>query len=355
MPIDHDKLKQRLASRSVTGWRTKPGENKIRILPPHSRYLDDWDTLNDLSIPYKMHFFKIEGRQTEVSRCLEEVKQPCPACTTWRAHRKTEDPGFKELAGNISPADQYLFNILDLNNIQGGIEYWASNWTCWKALMEYACNPQWGNLVDPADGIDFTVTMTPGAQSRTGHNQYSVMPSPQRTTIIGALSNIKDWKLTLDGLENQIPAPKKEEEIILLLGEMGFPTKGHPVTQPAVTPTTVSAPVDPPAPASSQPAAGGVVPLATAAAPQPVTAAPQPVTAAPQPVVAASPATTPATAAPPEVHYDPGPEYTPKMADKDRPVGVPRCYTDYKPEVHQCAPCPVVTECQMEFMGVQDS
>ena len=377
MGIDHNKLKQRLASRGAAGWKTKPGENRIRVLPPHSRYLTDWEAMDDLSIAYKMHFFRVEGRQTEVSRCLEELKKKCAACGMWRAHRKSDDPALNEMAGNISPADQYLFNILDLNNISAGIEHWAANWTCWQAIMAFAANPQWGNLVDPADGIDFLITMTPGQQSRTGYNQYAAQPAgPTRTTVMELLQAIPEWQAKLDQLEDQIPPPKEEQEIVSLLNEMGFPEKGvvaaavpaaspvaptppppgNPGGPPAtVAPATVAPATVAPATVAPQPVAGGVVPAAQPpAALQPANIQP----ATPQPVAAATPAAVvpgvgvAAPPAPAEVHYDPGPDYVPKTTNP--PLGAPRCFSDYRPEVHQCAPCPALTECQLAHLGVAD-
>jgi hypothetical protein len=92
--LDHDKLgKSRAGARAGMGWKPKPGQNKIRILPPHSRYLSDWDALENLAIPFTMHYFAVEGRPTEVSRCLNERGEKCPACAVWRVNHKSEDPG----------------------------------------------------------------------------------------------------------------------------------------------------------------------------------------------------------------------------------------------------------------------
>jgi hypothetical protein len=109
----------------------------------------------------------------------------------YRTHKKSTDPGLVEMAKSIRAADQYLFNILDINNLQAGIQAWPANYTCWDKIMEIAANPAWGNVVDPANGVNFDVTMTPGNRSRTGHNQYSVMPGDggQRTTVEAILDS----------------------------------------------------------------------------------------------------------------------------------------------------------------------
>lgn len=336
--LDHGKLKQRRAgSRGGFGWKPKEGENRIRVLPPHSRYLTAWGEMEDIAVKHRLHYFRIEGRPGEVSLCLEEMKQRCPACEMWRAWRKSEDPGMKERAKQIAPADQYLLNIIDLNNMQSGIQYWGANYTCWDKILEIVANPAWGNVLDPANGVNFQITLTPGAKSKTGFNQYSVMPEPQRTSILDALAADQQWREKLDGLEEQGTEPKEADEIHSLLDEMGFPPlKGRVVGAS----TAHSAPYTPPV--TSTVAQSAPAPAPVAPAPAPVAAPPAPVQA--QPVATQSVATG--------VHYDPGPSYTPKIEDAARPAGAPRCWGDYNPAVHRCDPCPQKTNCQMKCLGI---
>lgn len=392
MGLDHEKLKQaRAGARGGGGWKTRVGENRIRVLPPHSSFLDNWEELENLAMPYKMHFFKIEGRPTEASLCLEELKQRCPACDTWRIHRRSEDPGLKEMAKQIAPADQYLFNIIDIGNIAGGIQRWAANWTCWDKILEIAGNPAWGNVADPASGVNFLVNMTPGSATKSGYNTYSVIPEPTRTSVIAILDTIENWQAALDTLEHQKTEPKEGAEIKTLLAEIGFPgfeQAAPPAAAPQPTPAAAegtpqpvalaapAAPAATPQPVAAEGAQLSIPEVATAAAevtPQPTTAAaPAPPAATPQPVALTAPAAPESTPQPVEVaatpqpaavaqptapattdvHYDPGADYKPKIADDKRPAGAPRCYGDYLPQTHRCAPCPVMTGCQVEMLGL---
>lgn len=390
--LNYDALKKRRAgSRSGGGWKPREGQNLVRILPPGGQYVDNWGAMQDLAHAFKMHFFRIEGRPTDVSRCLEELKQTCPACDTWRAWRKSEDPGIKELAKQIAPSDQYLFNILDINNLQSGIQVWAANYTCWDKVMEIAANPSWGNVVDPANGVNFDVQLTPGNRSRSGYNSYSVMPEPQRTTVMAILQNIPNWKEELDKIADHIAAAKEPDEIVAILSEMGFPnvslrgssaTRGAPMAAPmpmavpnvvpSVAPTMGVPGIAPAAVPTVTPAVGvpgiaptaapnvapavGVPGVAPAAVPS---AAPVPYAVPPAaaPVAAPAPMAPPANAAPATsaqaVHYDPGPLYQPKMPDGSRPAGAPRCFGDYNPQIHRCQECPVMTACQLSMLGIQ--
>lgn len=355
MTINHDALKKRMAgSRGPQfGWKAKENGNKVRILPPAARFIGAWDQMTDLAITFKIHYFRIEGKQTAVSRCLDELKQRCPACESYRAHKKSTDPALVELAKSVRAADQYLFNILDINNLQAGIQAWPANYTCWVKIMEIAANPAWGNVVDPENGVDFEITMTPGNRSRTGHNQYSVMPSPHRTNVQAVLDAIEDWRGKLDSLDANIIEPKTPEEILELLDEMGLPpvggksgaTKTSPIAPPTTTsgggPTVISTPAT-----VSIPGAVPSVPAPTPIAPVPATIAPPtPGAAAVNPV-----ATVTEQRVPLPVHYDPGPNFVEKVPEAQRPANAPRCFGAYAPSIHRCQPCPSVVDCQMKFI-----
>lgn len=335
--INYERLKQRRleGSSGGSGWKPKEGENRLRILPPHSRYLTAWDTMEDIAVYFEIHYFRIAGRQQiEVSRCPKDLKQPCPACDAFWVHRNSADPGLKELAKQIKSGRVYLMNVLDINNMAAGIQHWNGNNTCWNAILEIVANPAWGNVLDPANGVNFFITLVPGNRSKTGFPQYSVQPEPQRTTVMEILNGRPGWQARLDQLEEQVTPMKTAAEIQALLDAMRIPP---PAGQPSHV--SVARSIAPPAGVSA------VMP-APASVPQPV--APTVPAAVVQPVVVPVPI-APASGS---VHYDPGPQYQPKTPDGQRPAGVPRCFGDYNPAVHQCNLCPVKGPCQIKMLGI---
>jgi hypothetical protein len=353
MALAHDKLKQTLAgAKAGFGWKPKDGENKIVVLPPGSTFVNNLDGFTDISWRFRGHYFRIEGRQGEASRCLQDLGEACPACAMVQHYRNSTDPAMAEKAKQLRAAEVYVINVIDINNPAKGVQRWGANWTCWTKIMEVAANPDWGYVYDPNNAVVFVVKLTPRGQSKTGYNSYEVTPTPNRVSVTKLIAEGEGGWGALDGMEDGAMASKSAAEVTGLLKEMGFPVQTAP-----------GSPTPPPAPvASPPPAAPGIVPMAMAPPMVPPPSVAPPVsTAAPVAPgvvpVGNSAAAPPLTATPPAtpsgmIHYDPGPGYTPKLADNLRPPGVPRCFGDYNPGIHQCKTCPVMADCQFKMIGV---
>lgn len=225
MPINHAKLKaNRESNRRGNGWRPKEGPNRIVVLAPHSRfYTDEAAELTELALKYRSHYFKMEGRPTEITLCLEETKERCPACLAWRAYKKCGDAALEQMAKDISPSDQYYMNIIDLNNLEGGIQHWPANYTCWDGVIEVATQPQWGDVVALDNAVAFSIELVPGNRTKTRRNQYKVVPERETLDMREVIDALPDWEAKLDALATQHNAPMKASEIEALLEEIGFP------------------------------------------------------------------------------------------------------------------------------------
>jgi len=355
MGLAHEKLKNKLAGSRTFGWKPKNGDNRIFVLPPASEFVTNLDGVEGLAWEFRGHYFRIEGRQGEATRCLQDLGQKCPACAAWKAFSNSADPGLKDMAKQVRPAVHYVFNIIDLTDPAKGVQRWGANWTCWTKIMEIAADPSWGYVYDPKNGVAFVVALTPGNQSKTGHNSYSVRPERQPLTVEGVFAANPEGYKVLDGIEEAAMEAKTAEEIITLLGQMGFPGYGNaPVAPVGATPVTFNVP---PAVTTPMPVSPVVVPMTTAPGPTPVlpTAAPLVIPNAAPLVVPISPIPGVQQIQPTQpagVHYDPGAAYVEKVPEGQRPANAPRCFSDYRPDTHQCRPCPVQSECKMKFLGI---
>lgn len=335
MGLNHDRLQQnRTRTGGGPGWKPKEGDNKVRFLHPTSRGLTE--DLDFIAIKYVEHWFNEDGAKATVTRCPGDLKQKCPACTAYWKYRKVEgDPALKALIDRIKPGERYIFNLIDLNNIAGGLQRWNAPWSVWDKVMEICGNPAWGDPLAPAAGNNFNIVLTPANKSRNGIASYSATPDPQKTNIMGILDQIPNWQQFLDGQAENFPEAKTIQEINNYLAEMGIPGHTGIVTPHAPGAVPVEAPQVSVPVAQPQP-----VPVAQ---PVPVVA-PQPVPIA-QPVASYVPAPgTPPPAAVAAPNLDP--------SGKAIPAGAPVCFSQYNPQVHPCGTCPFMGPCQMRYLGV---
>lgn len=353
MALDLDALKKRRARRTSSGWTAKEGDNQIRVLPHTSRYFTE--QLNDFALEFRSHFLRADGMDTAVYRCLRDQKQPCAICEVHKRFKESDNANLKQLADQLRASERHLMNIVDLNDPGVGIQLYETGPQVYDAILEFVSNPNWGDVVNPENGKNITVTLTPGSKSRSGFNSYSVLPNPNSTSIVPHLP--ADWQTKLDEIESGVPAFPTPSEIQKWLEVLGV-ADGHPTS--AGNPSTAAAPV---ASAPAAPAAPPEVPAIPAAAPVPVASA---IPVAPVAEAAVTPATiaaaTPAATGPADV-----PVALRAFVEehklgwaikKDKPL--PACYSEgpnrpdigFDPRKFPCDPCPVKADCQLTKLGL---
>ena len=325
MPLDLDKLNQKKARRSVSGWTPKEGDNTVRILPHTKRYFDE--SLDDFAVEFYSHFLKAEGMDTVVVRCLRDKGEKCPFCESVRSHRESTDQGLKKAADDIRRAERHLMNIVDLTNIDSGIQHYECGPMVYDGVLDYAANPQWGDIFSPEKGCNLILNLISALKSRSGYNTYKVQPHRESTDI---RPHLKDgWEGRLDEVSAAIPE-YPSPDVVTLWMEVLFPgTAGNSGAAPNPAPV---------APPTGNPAA----PVATPPAAQPTPAA------APSPVPA----------------IDIGGEVQTWAANHDLQVRqegdvvVPQCFstgagTGFNPKEHPCDDgCPVRSDCQLKHLGL---
>lgn len=220
MGLNINKMQEKKERGSVgSSWRPKEGHNDIRVLPPNSAYFDE--DIDFFCLDFNMHFIRQEGYNTEVSRCLRDKGEYCPVCDMAAQYKESEDPALMQTAKDISRTQRFLMNIFDMDDPDAGIQPYTAGWTIYNGILEYLANPKWGDILDPSDGHNMDINLTPASKSRSGWNTYSVSPDPQRTDVTDMLP--EDWLEQLDKLEAAVPEYKKAGALVQILQRMGFP------------------------------------------------------------------------------------------------------------------------------------
>lgn len=239
MPLDFDGLNKKKNERVGFGWSPDPGDNDIRVLPPTSDYFTDMIAF--IAEEYRNHFVRLDGRDLEVFRCLRDFDEKCPACAFHYDHKNDKDEDVAEVAKKFRPSTRFAFNIIDMAEPGAGIQTYECGPSVHNEILKYAANEQWGDVLNPEEGRNFTVTLTPANQSKTGYNSYDVMPSPQQTSVLHHLP--EDWKEQLDALAGDVPERPDSDRVRSFVSEAegrAFGRSGNATAAPtsASTPET---------------------------------------------------------------------------------------------------------------------
>ena len=143
-------------------WKPKEGRNLIRILPLGGVLPHDWVT------PYPLLASGVHsrvGESLQESVCCPKLTfgRACPICAwTWQLYN-TKDPENMRISKDIRSYKRILANIIDLSNVEAGVQVWAfgkkmhEKIQTYKRDQEYIINGR--DFIDAENGRNFIVIM----------------------------------------------------------------------------------------------------------------------------------------------------------------------------------------------------
>lgn len=223
MPIDYGKLKEKFDKKNQgRGDRLslKDGENYIRLLPPSIEYMTE--SVDYICFEYLQHAnIGVEGNKTmEVCPKTFGKQNKCPICEAAYRLYKENSVESRTLGNSIRAKKKYLFNALDLNDLDKGVQILEVGPKIYEYFVVYITNPKWGDLLDLDKGHNIVINRTPKEKTTSGYVEYSVAPDPEIFVVRNKLP--KNFKEAISNLKNQVPKAKSYEELKSLLeGEEG--------------------------------------------------------------------------------------------------------------------------------------
>jgi len=260
MAIDVSKLKEKFdkkTSERTDRFNLQDGDNYLRILPPSIEYFSG--DIDYISFEYLTHFnLGVEGdRKAEVCPKSNGKAHKCPICEAVYKLYKNNTPEDKEMASSLRAKTRFIFNVLDLNAVDKGVQVLEVGPKIYEYIITFLANTKWGDLLDLDKGRNFTITKTAAKETSSGYVEYSVTPDPDMTSIREKLP--KNYKELIAALKKQVPVPKTYEELKAILeGEEVEEKKS--VTKEETSHTAQEPVVEekkPPKPAGEKPACFG--------------------------------------------------------------------------------------------------
>lgn len=172
-------------------WKPVKEISRIRILP-------SWDGglfFREIAFHFQVGFDK---RTVLCPRRTPGILAPCPICEYLDKYRGQNTEEVKELFSTAGAKTQYLYNIIDLENPDNGVQVFCSGKKVWTQLMSYMKDvSNWGDFTDDEQGFNITITK----EGKEKYSSYDV----KLDRLASPVKN-KEWLSDLKDLNKEVMA-----------------------------------------------------------------------------------------------------------------------------------------------------
>ena len=159
MALDMAKMKAKLQDLESGGksksdnvwWRPQEGDQDVRIVPT-----EDGDPFK----VYHFHYNLGEAARGGVLCPKRQFGENCPICDfaskLWQ--EGTDDS--KKMAKSLFVRQRFFSPVIDRGAEENGVRIWGYGKTIYETLLGLVLNPDYGDITDVDEGVDFTLTYT---------------------------------------------------------------------------------------------------------------------------------------------------------------------------------------------------
>lgn len=192
--LNMDAMKSKLSAESQSGGynaeydKLQPGKNVRRVLWPKGDY-------DSFYAEGYLHFgIGPEGKSVATCPKTWGSKEPCPICEYVEKLQKSKNKDDKKLAEDIKAKRRIYINVLNRDDDDDDTpKVLPIGVTILKGLLETICDADYGDITDPEEGRDVTITRK-GQGLKT---EYTVLPKPK--------SSVASESKTAEELEEEMP------------------------------------------------------------------------------------------------------------------------------------------------------
>tara|TARA_Y100000034_G_scaffold130310_1_gene188382 strand:+ start:1112 stop:1843 length:732 start_codon:yes stop_codon:yes gene_type:complete len=190
MALDMAKMKAKLQDLESGGkskqdqvwWRPQEGDQDIRIVPT-----EDGDPFK----VYHFHYNLGEGARGGVLCPKRQFGENCPICDfaskLWQ--EGTDDS--KKMAKSLFVRQRFFSPVIDRDNEEAGVRIWGYGKTIYETLLGLVLNPDYGDITDVDNGVDFTLTYTL-PKSKGAFPQTNLVPKRKSSSLAKNKGAIKE-------------------------------------------------------------------------------------------------------------------------------------------------------------------
>ena len=189
MAIDLEKMRAKLQEleggakqkKDNVFWKPSEGDQEIRIVPTA-----DGD-------PFKVFHFHYnlgEGARGGVLCPKRQFGDDCPICEfaskLWQ--EGTEES--KKMAKSLFVRQRFFSPVIVRGEEDAGVRIWGYGKTIYETLLGLVLNPDYGDITDVDDGVDFTLTYTL-PKTKGAFPQTNLVPKRKSSALAGSKTAVK--------------------------------------------------------------------------------------------------------------------------------------------------------------------
>ncbi len=160
-------------ARTEVLWKPKEGENRVRIVP----------LTTNPDNPFIELYFHYLGNKTYLSpMSFGEADPIAEFADSLRAGGGLSKEDWKETKKFVPQRRTYV-PIIDRNNPEQGVRFWAFGKTVYSDLLGVMADPDYGDITDPQTGRDIKVTFVPQEKSDTQFAKTAILISPKQSIL----------------------------------------------------------------------------------------------------------------------------------------------------------------------------
>jgi hypothetical protein len=232
MALDMAKMKAKLAESETGGrgkkdnvfWKPSEGDQEVRIVPT-----EDGD-------PFKVFHFHYnlgEGARGGVLCPKRQFGEECPVCDFASKLWNEGTDESKKMAKSLFVRQRFFSPVVVRGEEEMGTRIWGYGKTIYETLLGLVLNPDYGDITDVDEGVDFTLTYTL-PKTKGAFPTTNLVPKRKSSALVKTKAGIKELLTNIPDVETVFQR-KSPSEVKAILESFLNPSEGPMVEDTGVS------------------------------------------------------------------------------------------------------------------------
>ena len=201
MVLDLEKMKAKLQELEGGGkskkdnifWKPSEGDQEIRIVPTQ-----DGDPFR----VFHFHYNLGEAARGGVLCPKRQFGHECGICEFASSLWQEDSSESKKMAKNLFVRQRFFSPVIVRGEEGAGVRIWGYGKTIYETLLGLVLNPDYGDITDVDNGVDFTLTYTL-PKAKGAFPQTNLVPKRKSSPLLATKKEISEVLKTIPDIDSQ--------------------------------------------------------------------------------------------------------------------------------------------------------